>query len=116
MFPGKTIKLGDEEFVVPALSLGQLRNGVLDQLQEHDKLVAEGKTFEAMDIRGKVILVAMQRNYPDFSEEKLLTYLDLQNTTEVWLSVLGLSGFSLGENQAAQTEATPGISNPSIAA
>jgi hypothetical protein len=92
--------MGEEEFIVPPISLGQLRGGVIAQLAEHDRLVAEGKIFEAMDIRAQVILAAMRRNYPDFSEEKLLANLDMGNTGGIWLSILGASGFTPGEETA----------------
>lgn len=101
LFAGVKITVEGEELIVPPLSLGQLRNGVLTDLQEHDKLLAEGKTFELMDLRGKVILAALRRNYPDFSEEKLMAYLDMGNTTPLWFSILGISGFTPGEAPAA---------------
>lgn len=99
-FGGTPIKIGDEEYIVPALSLGQLRNGMLKKLQEHDALVAEGKIFDTLTLRGEVILEALRRNYPDFPEEKLFDHLDMANTGQVWLAVLGASGFNLGEAQA----------------
>lgn len=103
MFAGNKITIGEEDFIVPPISLGQLRNGTLRQLQTHDELIAEGKTFEAMEIRGQVILSALKRNYPDFDETKLYEYLDMANTGPIWLSVLGASGFVPGEIQAAGT-------------
>lgn len=107
MFSGTKIKIGEEEFVIPPISLGQLRNGVLDLLQKHDELVAGGKPFEAMDVRGQIILAALQRNYPDFTEKKLLDYLDAGNIGPLWLHVLGISGFSpSGEAQAATQSGT----------
>lgn len=123
MFPGTKITIDGEDFVVPALSLGLLRNGIMAKLKEHDEVLAAGNVFEAMAMRGEIILAALRRNYPDFSEDKLLSHLDLQNTVGIWLNVLGSSGFSPGEVQAAAKAAssseTPeigGTSDPSIAA
>ena len=102
MFPGYKINIGDESYVVPALSLGQLRNGVLTKLKEHDELLAKGNGFfELMELRGVIILDALRRNYPDFPEEKLYNFLDLSNTAAIWNAVLGLSGFQPGEAEAA---------------
>lgn len=115
MFPGNKITIEGEDFTVPALSLGQLRNGVLKQLEEHDKVLAEGGVFAAAEIRGNIILAALRRNYPDFSEDKLFAHLDLANTGQLWLSVLGASGFTPGEAQAADGKAS-GTSVPSTAA
>ena len=109
MFAGTKIKIGEEEFVIPPLSLGQLRNGAMTKLQEHDILVAEGKTFEAMTIRGDIILAALQRNYPDFDGAKLFAWLDLSNINGIWLNVLGASGFTPGETQAVETATVNGI-------
>lgn len=104
MFPGKSVEIGGETFVVPALSLGQLRNGVLAKLAEHDKLVEDGKTFDAFLVRGQVILEALRRNYPDFAEDRLWNFLDVHNTGPLWLTVLGASGFTPGEGEAATTD------------
>jgi len=111
MFRGHTIRIGDEDFVVPPLSLGQLRNGVLARLQEHDKILSSGSMFDALVIRGEVILQALRRNYPEFSEDKLMSYLDLFNIGPIWLAVLGSSGFTPGEDQAPKGATTvPGTS------
>lgn len=97
MYNGLKIKINEEELIVPALSLGQLRNGGLAILQEHDKLLAENNTFEAMQLRGDLIFLALQRNYPDFDKNKLLDFLDMANSGTIWLAVLGSSGFTPGE-------------------
>jgi hypothetical protein len=115
MFVGTKIKIGDEEFTVPPLSLGQLRNGALGKLKAHDDLLAEGKMWEAMVLRGEVILEALHRNYPDFESEKLWNWLDVGNVGPLWRSVLGASGFTPGEVVAAGTTGN-GTSNQSTAA
>lgn len=115
MFAGTKFNIGGEDFVVPALSLGQLRNGLMDRLKEHDKVLAEATLFDAMLIRAEVILAAIRRNYPDFDEQRLMDYLDLRTVLPMWNAVLGASGFSPGETEATATEAN-GTSSPSIAA
>lgn len=116
MFNGTKIKIGEEEFIIPPISLGMLRNGLAEKFKEHDEVVANGADlFTLMPLRGEIILAAAQRNHPNLTEEKLFSYLDMRNIGPLWLSVLGASGFNSGEVQAA-TEATSGISGPSIAA
>jgi hypothetical protein len=115
MFAGVKIKIGADEFIVPPISLGQLRNGTLTKLKEHDLLVAEEKTFEAVILRGEIILEALQRNYPDFAPDELWNYLDLENCGPLWLAVLGASGFTPGEDRAVRAEVT-GTSSPSTEA
>lgn len=110
------MRIGEEEYTIPPISLGQLRNGTLPLLKKHDELVAGGETFEAMLIRGEVLLSALRRNYPDFPEEKLFAYLDMGNTGRLWLEILGASGFTQGEAQAAGTDGISGTSDQSIKA
>jgi hypothetical protein len=112
MFAGIPIKIDDVEYTIPPLSLGQLRNGALTLLKEHDILLEQGKMFEAMEARGQIVLQALRRNYPDFEEKKLFDYLDLGNILPLWNAILGLSGFAVGEQQAA-TPTGVGISSPS---
>jgi hypothetical protein len=120
LYAGADLVINETTYVVPPLSLGQLRNGALDALQEHDKLLAEGKTYEAVAIRGDIILMALRRNYPDFDANLLFDHLDVSNTSALWLAVLGISGFRPGEAPAAAPETQKamraGTSDPSIAA
>lgn len=115
MFGGLKITIDGADYVVPPLSLGQLRNGVLKKLQEHDELLASGKVFEATVLRGEVILEALRRNYPDFAEDTLMSFLDMGTIGPIWLAVLGASGFSPGE-VAAAVDAALGTSAPSTGA
>lgn len=115
MFAGTKVMIGGKEYIIPPISLGQLRNGTLPLLQKHDELLAEGKAFEAYEIKGQVILNALRRNYPDFDEEELFGFLDMTNTPPLWLQILGISGFTPGETQAA-VGTTDGISGPSTEA
>jgi hypothetical protein len=103
MFAGAKITIDGEEYVVPPLSLGQLRNGMLIKLREHDEMLNSGKIFDLMTLRGEIILAALRRNYPDFAEERLFAFLDMGNTQSIWLSILGASGFQPGEAPAAAT-------------
>ena len=105
MFPGYKLTIEGVDYLVPALSLGQIRNGVKEKLKEHDQAVAEGKTFEVQLLRGEVILEAIRRNYPAFLQETLENNLDLNAVGKLWLVVLGASGFIEGEIVAATTTA-----------
>ncbi len=115
MFNGVKVTIDGADYVVPPLSLGQLRNGTLKQLQEHDELLASGKVFEATALRGEVILAALRRNYPDFPEDTLMNFLDMATVGPLWIAVLGASGFMPGETVAA-VETAPGTSAPSTGA
>ena len=112
MFPGTKIVIEGQTYTIPALSLGQLRSGLLIRLREHDKLLSDRLVFDAMLLRGEIILVALQRNHPDVTQGQIDSVLDLRTTGDIWLTVLGSSGFSPGEDQAAATTAN-GTSAPS---
>lgn len=116
MIPGKKIILAGKEYVLPPLTLGQLRNGALELIKEHDKIVTEGNSFDSFEIRGKIVVMALQRNYPDLTEEKAFNeLLDMKNVNDHWLTCLGSSGLTPGEElAAAKTQENPsGTSDPS---
>lgn len=102
------LKLGNKEIEVPPLTLGQLRNGVLKLMQEHDEQVKKQEVFEAMITKGKIIATALRRLYPDVSEDEVLDALDMKTAPQIWLDVLGASGFAPGEVQAAIEETKSG--------
>lgn len=108
MFNGVKAKFGDKEVVIPPLSLGQLRNGALELLKKHDELVEKNQFMESALIRGEVIALALTRNYPEMTVDLVFENLDLSNVNELWRTVIGLSGFSPGEKEAAQTTETRG--------
>ena len=97
MIKGIEMEMGGEKFVIPALTLGQLRSGAFDLMKEHDQLVTDGKTLEALGLRAKVILLAVKRNYPEMNEAAMDNLLDMENNLRIWRAVLGQSGIGLGE-------------------
>lgn len=116
MYTGKkatVLTIGDKEYNVPPLSLGQLRNGALELLKEHDALSAQPEAersasygYDLFQLRGRVILLALQRNYPELTEDFVFGGLDMENTNDIFLKVIGLSGFNLGEAVAAAKTGT----------
>ena len=115
MIPGTTVNLGGTDYLLPPLSLGQLRNGVLALMKRHDELIASedgSERWEACCIRGEIVGHALKRNYPDLTDEQVMELLDTKTTNDAWLIVLGASGFPQQEVAGA---ALPGTSDPSIA-
>ena len=101
-YPGRTIKLGDKEYVLPALSLGQLRSGAMEKVKQHDALVEatdQNNGFESAFIRGELVLTALRRNYneQELPDSEYWNAIDLANLTEAWRVIIGLSGFTPGE-------------------
>jgi hypothetical protein len=115
MIPGVRLSLGDKDFIVPPLTLGMLRNGLLVKLEEHDRLVGQdGEQWNLVDLRGQIILAALRRNYSetDLPESEFWDRMDMGNVNQAWVAVLGISGFiPVGETPAA---VETGISDQSI--
>jgi hypothetical protein len=95
------VTLDGKEYEVAPLSLGQLRNGLLAKLREHDELANAGRVLETWIIQGEIIAEAIRRKSPELSVETITANLDLGQIHELWPVMLGLSGFKPGEIQPA---------------
>jgi hypothetical protein len=106
-FDGTSIKLGDKDFIIPPLSLGQIKK-FYPIIQEMEK---------GADILGKfnsvitIIHAALSRNYPDLKIEEVEDLIDLGNFKGTIDAVMSVSGFKLGEailgNVQTGTASTP---------
>ena len=105
MIPGVEVMIGDKKYTIPPLSLGQLRNGVMEKLRVHDQLITDGKGYEATVAKGEIILAALSRNYPKLTLDEL--ELDFGNVNSLWLATLGLAGFNPSGEAPATGEKTP---------
>lgn len=89
---GTPVRMGGRDFIVPALTMGQVK-----QLKESGKLA---RIFEVnvlspqedIDLALEVIQSAMARNYPEITIKELEDILDAKNTSKVILSIMGMSG------------------------
>ena len=93
MIPGTKVTLGDRDFVIPPITLGMLRGGLLADVKASDELADKGDNFGAMDKRADVILAAFRRNYTaeEVSDANLLNRLDMANFGAAWMAALGLT-------------------------
>src|SRR6266404_7655055 len=107
LIPGIDIEMGGETYILPPLTLGQLRSGIRDKMQENDKLIGEGKFWEALDIKNSIIGAALRRNYPDITDEDVGGMLDLRNYDKAWEIVLGGSGLRSQASREAMDSPTP---------
>lgn len=110
LIPGVEVDLAGEKFILPPLTLGQLRGGVLEKMRQNDALMTEGKFWEALDIKCEVITAALQRNYPNLSIDDVSGMVDLRNWDKVWEIVLGGTG-QRSEASRAELE-RPASPNP----
>jgi len=116
VIPGLTIAMGGADWVVPPLTLGQLRRLMprLQQLGEVGAAMAEPQIAVLID----VVAAALQRNYPDMTAERVEELLDLGNAAAVLGAVLTGSGLKPGEMAAVAGSTGPastGFSPPPAA-
>jgi hypothetical protein len=99
-YDGVTVYMDGKEWVVPALSVRQFR-------QHYQTLLDSDITPENYPVkmaeRLSIVLAAMQRNYPEITEEQLLDMIDLRSFLTIWLAIQSASGLR---------PATPGESQP----
>ena len=106
MIPGVTITMGGRDWLVPPLTLGQLRRLMprVRQLTEIDASMSEVQ----IGVLVEIVAAALQRNYPDATAEIVENLLDLGNAGAVLNAVLTGSGLRLREDRLGEASA-PGL-------
>ncbi len=95
MIPGVTIQMGGQDWLVPSLTLGQLR-----RLDAAIKALTSGDSEKVLSAVCTIVAAALSRNYPDMSEQRVEDLIDLENRDRVVAAVLGNSGLKPGEAAA----------------
>lgn len=103
MIPGVTIAMGGDDWLIPPLTLGQLRRLMpkLRQLTEIGASMGEAQ----IGILIEIVMAALQRNYPEVTEERVESLLDLGNAGEVLNAVLTGSGLKPRGTSAGEAPA-----------
>ena len=103
MIPGVSVAMGGEEWMVPPLTLGQLRRLMpqVRQLTEIGASMGEAQIAVLVDI----VTAALQRNYPEMTPGKVENLLDLGNASAVLNAVLTGSGLKPGGVPAGEPPA-----------
>jgi hypothetical protein len=103
MIPGVTITMGGRDWLVPPLTLGQLRRLMprVRQLTEIDASMGEVQ----IGVLVEIVTAALQRNYPDATAETVENLLDLGNAGTVLNAVLTGSGLRLREGRLGEASA-----------
>ena len=106
MIPGVAVAMGGHDWVVPPLTLGQLRRLMpqVRQLTEIGASMGEAQIAVLVDI----VTAALQRNYPEMTPGEVENLLDLGNASAVLNAVLIGSGLKPGVTPTGETPA-PGI-------
>jgi hypothetical protein len=103
MIPGVTITMGGRDWLVPPLTLGQLRRLMprVRQLTEIDASMSEVQ----IGVLVEIVAAALQRNYPDATAEMVENLLDLGNAGTVLSAVLTGSGLRLRDVRLGEASA-----------
>ena len=103
MIPGVTITMGGRDWLVPPLTLGQLRRLMprVRQLTEIDASMSEVQ----IGVLVEIVAAALQRNYPDATAETVENLLDLGNAGTVLNAVLTGSGLRLRDRHLGEASA-----------
>lgn len=98
MYKGVRIEFANgEEYIVPPLSLGSI-----ELLQDDLDQFTGAVTKESVKTVVKATLMALQRNYPEMSEEKVKNeLLDVGNMMQVMQAVMDIGGLVRKEQEAA---------------
>ena len=106
MLPGVTITMGGRDWLVPPLTLGQLRR-LMPKVRQLTEIGASmGET--QIGVLVEIVAAALQRNYPEATAEMVENLLDLGNASAVLNAVLTGSGLKPGGAPAGEPPA-PGI-------
>ena len=112
MLPGVTIAMGGQDWLVPPLTLGQLRR-LMPKVRQLTEIGASmGET--QISVLVEIVTVALQRNYPEATADMVENLLDLGNASAVLNAVLTGSGLKLRDDrlgEALAPGASPGASS-----
>ncbi len=92
-YPGVSIKVGDRDLLVPPLTLGQIEANA-DKLASIDQIEASPQKALSSGAMGKVldlVVIAVQRNYPDMKREEIGELVDMHNLRQFLPAILGAS-------------------------
>ena len=90
MIPGVKISMGGRDWVVPPLTLGQMRR-LLPQLQRLNQ-VGPDMGLDEIDVIVELVTAALGRNYPEVTAAAVAELLDLGNAAGVVHAILTGSG------------------------
>ena len=101
--PGVVVAMGGSDWVVPPLTLGQLRRLMpkVRQLSEIGAAMDEQQIGTLVEI----VATALQRNYPEITVETVESLLDLGNAGDVLGAVLSGSGLKAREHPPGEAAA-----------
>lgn len=101
---GMWVRMGMEEYRIPPLGFGAIQE-LQSRLGALQGMTAM-PTPEQVAIVAEVVQMAMRRNYPDITVEKVADMIDLGNFREVFEAVLNMSGYKKADPASGERETT----------
>jgi hypothetical protein len=92
MIEGVALRMGGREWIVPPLTLGQMRR-LLPRIARLKDFGAEMGEAE-IDVIIDLVAAALSRNYPGLTPDKVAELVDLGNAREVMQAILTGSGLT----------------------
>jgi hypothetical protein len=111
VIPGASVAMGGQDWVIPPLTLGQLRR-LMPKLRELTEIGASMGEPE-IGVLVEIVTAALQRNYPEVTADRVENLLDLGNASAVLNAVLtgaGLRPHGTAAGEAAAPGPSPGAS------
>jgi len=113
VIPGVAVMMGDREWTVPPLTLGQLRR-LMPKIRQLSEIGAQMSETQ-IEVLVEIVTAALQRNYLDIVAETVENLLDLGNAGPVLNAVLTGSGLrprGRPPGEAAAPELGSGATTP----
>jgi hypothetical protein len=112
VIPGVMVAMGGRQWTVPPLTLGQLRR-LMPKVRQLTEVGAQMGEIQ-IGVLVEIVAAALQRNYPDMTDEMVEGVLDLGNAGAVLNAVLTGSGLRLRDRSPGEADA-PGQSSGAVA-
>jgi len=87
IYPGIERELGGKTYVIPPLSLGQLR-----RLQKKLEQWSGDFDDKSVAVCVETVQCALSRNYPDITEDQVAEFIDVGNMFDLMQAVMDVSG------------------------
>jgi hypothetical protein len=89
-YDGELVRIGDRDFVVPALSVKQARN-LWPEILEMDQGITKVNLPDKQSKMIEIIHAAISRNYPNITKDEIEDLIDLRSIRKLMMVVMGNS-------------------------
>ena len=106
--PGATVVLGGHAYVLPPIPFAGLKR-YAKQLAEYDGRVLDNDDSIALaEVQISLVLAALQRNYPEASQEWLENVIGIEQVQELYAVAMNASGITAqGQEQGGEPLGEP---------